>query len=567
MKKPDIKRKTDDPFIWETHGIHLGTGEDHIKHGIDNLDLVIKKAISLSFPSITFIIHTPRLTRFRYHTERNTDIKFVRGDASYFNYSKIMEEARRKYHKLITVRYGIELEWLGSELGMQWNRAKIFQAPGIDFVIGSVHFSREGIPYDGSREETDSLIKTRGSVYELWAGYIDELIEMIDSCRDLIHAVGHLDIPKTYAPLPKPLMDIEHSSDDLARRMVTLLEMISDYNFAIDLNLSGLDKNCGAFPDINILKKAYKLGIPLAIGTDSHHLDQIGKKHKTGIQIAMEAGYKYYVSFLKGIPEKRPLADNNMHYFQILNLGIEMLNLRFKKRERLQLSKFSFGGPFKVLQQVFPDSVLLGEYKAIRIRKEEKSITISDEPPDNSNKKITCLYARHTDKPGTLSILFNMLASEGINVDTAHLIPLKDGTATAYLELTGPDKAIKEAVEFVMGTAKERFLQLKPKLKTELPPFKKSPFYILQVDGVDLPIPVSKQMVLTVHNDKPGVLLILLSALASRQINVADLQLGHRGDKGFAVLGVEGNERDVAEVLTKLGPQFYEVSHLTLNNI
>jgi histidinol-phosphatase (PHP family) len=58
--------------------------------------------------------------------------------------------------------------------------------------------------------------------------------------------------------------------------------------------------------------------------------------------------------------------------------------------------------------------------------------------------------------------------------------------------------------------------------------------------------------------------LILLSALASRNVNVLDLQLGNRGERGFAVCGIEGDRRDVAAVLTELGPQFYEVSHIVL---
>ena len=84
------------------------------------------------------------------------------------------------------------------------------------------------------------------------------------------------------------------------------------------------------------------------------------------------------------------------------------------------------------------------------------------------------------------------------------------------------------------------------------------------MDGVGLPIPISGHMVLTVHNNRPGVLLILLSALASRKVNILDLQLGSRGERGFAVLGIEGDEREVAAVLTELGPQFYEASQIVL---
>ena len=132
-------------FLWETHGIHVGTGRDHVKHGIDNLEEVVEQALREGFPSITFVIHTPRLTRFRYREERDTDVKFIRGDAAYFGFTRRMEALKEKYRGGIIVRYGIELEWMGPGLGLQWSRSKLFQAYGVDFVIGSVHFSSEGL--------------------------------------------------------------------------------------------------------------------------------------------------------------------------------------------------------------------------------------------------------------------------------------------------------------------------------------------------------------------------------------------------------------------------------------
>jgi histidinol-phosphatase (PHP family) len=82
--------------------------------------------------------------------------------------------------------------------------------------------------------------------------------------------------------------------------------------------------------------------------------------------------------------------------------------------------------------------------------------------------------------------------------------------------------------------------------------------------GVDLPIAISSQMLVTVHNNVSGVLLILLSAIASQNINITDLQLGHRGNKGYAALGVDGNSSVVRELLSQLGDQFHETTHLLL---
>jgi hypothetical protein len=81
-----------------------------------------------------------------------------------------------------------------------------------------------------------------------------------------------------------------------------------------------------------------------------------------------------------------------------------------------------------------------------------------------------------------------------------------------------------------------------------------------------LPIAISKHMILSIHNNSSGILLILLSALASRSINVKDLKLGQRGNKGYAILGIDGNSQLVSDVLKKLGPQFFETTHLQLTS-
>ena len=151
-------------FLWETHGIHVGTGADHVKHGIDDLAAVVRLAIDKGFPSLTFVIHSPRLTRFRYASERATDVKFIRGDTAYFDFADRMRALRSEFAGRIEIRCGVELEWLGTGLGLQWNRAKLFQAPGVDFVVSSVHFAPNGIPYDGSREDTRRLIDERGGI-------------------------------------------------------------------------------------------------------------------------------------------------------------------------------------------------------------------------------------------------------------------------------------------------------------------------------------------------------------------------------------------------------------------
>lgn len=566
---PQMKIETPEYFIWETHGIHTGTGNDHVKHGVDELEKITEMAIAKGHPNIAFIIHTPRLTRYRYAAEKRLGVKFIRGDNAYFNYPNQIEKLKSKYDDQINIRFGIELEWLGPDLGMQWNRSKIFQAQDADYVIGSLHFSREGIPYDGSVEETEELIKLRGGINNYWLGYIEEMIEMVDSTWEMIQVVGHIDLPKLFAPIPQPLLELDTSDHILARRMRFLLEMISEYNLALDVNLAGINKGCGIYPDLSILKRAKQLDIPISIGTDTHTLQNLGNHHKTGIMYAHDAGYKHYLSFSKCIPEKRPLKNQayKLEEYKVMNLGIELLNLRFEDRKQRRIPKFSFGGTFRTFLEHHKNSTSLGEFEAIRIRKGNKSITISNVLPQKHKEKQKGLFSHHKDEPGVLSMIFNALASEEINVETAYLNTNKDGTATAFLTLSGDENSIHEAVEFVKGTGGDSFFEIRVGDHLDMPELRKGKNYVLEVDGVSLPIAIRKQMILSIHNNTSGILLILLSALASQNINIIDLKLGHRGQKGYAILGIEGGPQTAKTVLSKLGPQFFETTHLSLNGV
>ncbi len=553
-------------FLWETHGIHVGTGNDHVKHGIDDIESITQEAINRKYPNITFIIHTPRMTRFRYEAEKRTAIKFIRGHNAYLDYPGKISNLKKKFGHLINIKYGIELEWLGPDLGLQWNRSKIFQAQDADFVIGSVHFSREGIAYDGSLEEAQRLVEIRGGVEQYWGAYIEEVIEMIDSSWDMIQVVGHIDLPKLYVPMPEPLLQLDTSKHFLARRMRVLLEMVSEYNLALDINLAGIRKKCGIYPDASILSRAKELNIPIAIGTDAHSLNDLGKDYQRGCDYALENAYKHYVSFSKCIPEKHSLSlgEEKTEQYKVLNLGIKMLNRRFESSKQRRIPKFSFGGSFLALMPDHHNSTSLGEYEALRIRKGTKSITISHQKPEKPFEQVKGLFSHHQDKAGVLSILFNTLASEEINVDTAYLNSNDDGTATAFLTLSGNDEQIRNAVDFVKGTSGDKFIDIHFGDHLEVPELKDGDNYLLEVDGVDLPIAISSQMIVTVHNNVSGVLLILLSAMASQNINIMDLQLGHRGHKGYAALGVDGDSGVVRDLLSHLGDQFHETTHLRL---
>lgn len=556
-------------FIWETHGIHAGTENDHVKHGIDRLEDIVDKAIQKGHPSITFIIHSPRLTNFRYRAEKDTNIKFIRGDRSYLNYPKRIANLREKYQGRINIKYGVELEWMGSDIGLLWSRSKIFQAEEADFVIGSVHFAPEGLPYDGSKEEALELLKLRGSLENYWNGYINEMIEMIESFGDMIQVVGHLDLPKLNVEVPLVLQNFESSSHPLANKFRTLLEIIADRDLALDVNMAGEFKGVGVYPSQNILKRAFELQIPVAVGTDTHHVRYYGHNFRESLEYIQLAGYEQYVSFSKLIPEKRTIFDDHelKVKYTILNKGIELLNQRLDVKSKRIIPDFSFGGSFSEFVDIYRNATGMGDYNAVRIRKGNKSVTVSNETPTDSKAYVKGLFSRHQDKPGILSSLFNSLASEGVNVETARLHSNNDGTAVAFLTLGKHNGNIQNAIEFVRGTDQGSFLELAFNGMTELPNFYGEGVYLYELDGVELKMALSDKMILTKHENSPGVLLMLLSALASKQVNIVDLRLGKRNKIGYSALAVEGDSNEIRTLLNKLGEQYYEANLIEFHSM
>ena len=87
------------------------------------------------------------------------------------------------------------------------------------------------------------------------------------------------------------------------------------------------------------------------------------------------------------------------------------------------------------------------------------------------------------------------------------------------------------------------------------------------MDGVELKIALNSKMILTKHENSPGVLLILLSALASKSINIIDMRLGKRNKVGYSALAIDGDSNVIRGLLSKLGEQYYEANLVELHSM
>jgi histidinol phosphate phosphatase HisJ family len=560
-------------FIWETHGIHAGTIVGPIKHGIDDIDGAIERAIALGHPAITFIIHTPRLTTFRYETEEKLGLKFIRGDSAFADYVSLMKGYKRRYADRIEVRYGIELEWQGLGLGLTWSRAKIEQMLGVDFIVGSVHFSAERIPYDGSKEEAERLLKLRGSPEAYWGGYLDEVITMLDAWGEHIHALGHVDLPKLHVAAPEEVRDPMRSSGPLAVKLRTILWKLFDKGIALDVNLSGDAKGCGIYPSEGILGMAKEIGVSICVGTDCHALDDIGRLYPRGISYLEGLGFSRYLSFHRGRPQVHIFDcedESERELFEpVLNAGyslIAQLDNPGRRKVDYQDISIGLGEKYSGFRPALGSRVPAGAGASILLRKDGHSILIGREAPQPPDY-FSGIYFKHRDKPGTLALLVSVLSSEGVNIDSAYLFNKGDGFGEAYIAVSGcSQERVENACEFALGTNAESFVELIPDYAGSIPSPKEAPYYIHAIDDVELAMPPSAQLVHSVHEDRPGMLFVLLAALAARGVNVFDLRLTQRPGIGHALLAVNGESLAIQLALASIRPEFRHLSYLTLGD-
>lgn len=209
-------------------------------------------------------------------------------------YHEWIDRARRHAGDLITVRAGLECDWLGDN--QAWIEG-LSTRYDWDYLIGSIHYlggSGEAWDFDnpvwlGRWAETD--------VERVWKTYWQEYAAMARS--GLFDILGHPDLIKKFGYQP---------SGDLKRYYVPVIEAISESNTAIELNMAGLHKPCKeAYPSREFLKLAAKANIPITLSSDAHAPSEVAQDFEQGIGLLKEAGYTSTCLFKKRTSRQRPL--------------------------------------------------------------------------------------------------------------------------------------------------------------------------------------------------------------------------------------------------------------------
>ncbi len=194
---------------------------------------------------------------------------------------RLFEDAQKERRHNITLKLGVELDYIP---GNESYLADFVKAIDYDYIIGSVHYI-DGWGFDhpdfkGGYEERD--------IDDIYGQYTDILIQMVAS--GYFDIVGHIDLVKVWGHRPRRRKTLNYFD--------TVLRAVKYYGMAVEINGGGLRKPVGElYPSPDILERMFDYNIPITLGSDAHHPEQIGLGLPEAYRSARRAGYTRCLEF------------------------------------------------------------------------------------------------------------------------------------------------------------------------------------------------------------------------------------------------------------------------------
>jgi len=180
-----------------------------------------------------------------------------------------------------TIRLGLEVDHFSSN--WQENISQLQDYP-FDYIIAAVHFAGD-FPIDHRAEDWQGL--SQEQIDAVWSRYLAKIRDIAAS--QAYDFLAHLDLPKKFNFMYSEALndEIEHT-----------LQSLSYNQLPIELNTAGWEKDCRSpYPDLTLLKRSRRLGIPLLINADAHQPAHVQHRFSEARALALQAGYTQLCRF------------------------------------------------------------------------------------------------------------------------------------------------------------------------------------------------------------------------------------------------------------------------------
>lgn len=195
------------------------------------------------------------------------------------------------------LRLGIEADFVP---GAEDRMANLLQARDFDYVIGSVHFMR-----DGAVDMDDYSVWDSGrSADEIWRRYFQTIGEAAAS--GLFDVLAHPDLVKVWGgerPLPQ---------GDLRRYYELAMDGIAESGIAVEVSTAGLRKRVAElYPAPAFLSMALEAGAPVALSSDAHRPEDVGADYEQALKLLEELGVHELSVFERRVRRLEPVGPGD----------------------------------------------------------------------------------------------------------------------------------------------------------------------------------------------------------------------------------------------------------------
>ncbi|CAH1058712.1 histidinol-phosphatase HisJ [Paenibacillus pseudetheri] len=261
--------------------IDYHTHHERCGHAVGKLEEYVQRGIALGIQQLGLSDHLPliHIDPASYYPEMAMPM------AELPRYVEECLALKERYRGVIDLRVGLEADYIE---GYEDQIHEILSPYPWDYLIGSVHFLGEWDITDYRQvhgwEGRDAL-----EVYRLYYDAVKK-----SALSGLYDIIGHMDVIKRFGYGPQT----PEGKAEVTTLELETLKVIADSGIAMELNASGLTKPCAEmFPAEHLLQEAFKLGIPLTLGSDAHNPAKLGDGLQEARSMLWHTGFRELAVF------------------------------------------------------------------------------------------------------------------------------------------------------------------------------------------------------------------------------------------------------------------------------
>jgi histidinol-phosphatase (PHP family) len=190
-----------------------------------------------------------------------------------------LDEYCRFVREETDLRLGIEADFV---FGAEDRLANLLAERDLDYVVGSVHFLREG-----AVDMDDYSVWSSGrSAEDIWRRYFEMIGEAAAS--GLFDILAHPDLVKYWGPSRR---DHPIPTGDLRRYYELAIDGIAESGIAVEVSTAGLRKPAGEiYPAPAFLQMCLEAGAPIALSSDAHRPQDVGADYDRALELLQRLG-------------------------------------------------------------------------------------------------------------------------------------------------------------------------------------------------------------------------------------------------------------------------------------